>query len=113
MNEFYILDGHDPVPASKEEWEAALEIQKTATAEGHPGPWTVADTDLGGRRVRTAFTGHRFLSESGNPLFFLTQVICEELIQVDNVPRCNTWDEAMEKHHAVVSALQAGGHNNG
>ena len=26
-----------------------------------------------------------------------------------NVPRCNTWDEAVENHHAKVSALQTGG----
>ena len=112
MNEYYILDGHEPVPASKEEWEAGMKDQKAATAEGHQGLWTVADTDLGGRRVRTVFTGHRFPSESVNPLFFLTQVVCEELIELDNAPRCNTWDEAVENHHAKVSALQTGGHNN-
>ena len=112
VNEYYILDGHEPVPASKEEWEAGMKDQKAATAKGHPGPWTVADTDWGGRRVRTVFTGHRFPSESVNPLFFLTQVVCEELIEVGNVRRCNTWDEAVENHHAKVSALQTGGHNN-
>ena len=114
MNEYYILDGHEPVPASKEEWEAGMKDQKAATAEGHPGPWTVADTDLGGRRVRTVFTGHRFSRDSVDPLFFLTQVVNGELIEVDdkNIRRCNTWDEAVENHQAIVSALQTGGHDN-
>ena len=47
MNEYYILDGHEPVPASKEEWEAGMKDQKAATAEGHQGLWTVADTRFG------------------------------------------------------------------
>ena len=29
MGKYDILNGHEPVTVSKEEWEAALEIQKT------------------------------------------------------------------------------------
>ena len=113
MNEYYILDGKEPTPASKEEWEAGKEEQKAATAEGNQGPWTVAEDEVArGLRVKTVFTGHRFPSESGDPLFFLTQVVGEALIESDERYRCNTWDDAVENHHAVVSALQSGGGGN-
>ena len=112
MNEYYILDGKEPIPASKEEWEAGKEEQKAATAGGNQGPWTVAEDEVArGLRVKTVFTGHRFPSESGSPLFFLTQVVGEVLIEVGDVPRCNTWEEAVENHHAVVITLQNGGNN--
>ena len=108
MNEYYILDGHEPVPASKEEWEAGMEVQRTATDEGRRGPWTVADSYWGGYHIKTVFTGHRVSAstEPEHPSFFLTQVFRDlELVEADERYRCDTWEQATHNHVAYLKDL--------
>ena len=107
MNEFYILDGHQPFPTGKEEWKAAMEVQRTATDEGRRGPWTVADSYWGGYHIKTVFTGHRRAStEPEHPSFFLTQVFRDlELVEADERYRCDTWEQATHNHVAYLKDL--------
>ena len=106
MNEYYILDGDQPFPVSKEEWQAVMEVQRTATDEGRRAPWTVADSYWGGYHIKTVFTGHRASTETGHPSFFVTEVFRDlELVEADERYRCDTWEQATHNHVAYLNDL--------
>jgi len=101
---YYILEGHEPAPATLHEW----------------GQWfseadrRVAFTDLGYATVSTVFLGvdHRYMG-GGPPILFETMVFAnpvkgerfpEEAFDISD--RYCTWEEAEFGHVAIVTMVR-------
>jgi hypothetical protein len=93
VSDYYILDGHTPVPATLEEWAARFESSNRHVAK---------DTAPEGVLVSTVFLGldHRF-GDDGPPLLFETMIFGGE--HDEDQWRYSTWDEAVAGHAAALS----------
>jgi len=92
---FYILDGHDPIPAPDAlAWGQWLESAYDARIVGK--------TRVGDRDVSTVFIGLDHQYGSGPPLLFETLVFPE----CDDCQRYSTWDQAVAGHDATVGRLR-------
>ena len=104
LNEYYILEGKEPVPSTYENWQAELANHRTATDQEFLSTWVVAETLLGEFRVKTIFTGHNATGDNRNPQFFVTEVFRGlQMVRAEERYRANTWDEALDSHLAVVA----------
>jgi hypothetical protein len=94
---YYRLDGHEVVPASRDEFTAQFE---------DPTLRIVASDYLGEVHVSTVFLGldHAFMG--GPPLVFETMVF--GLDDGEYHWRYHTWDEAVAGHARVLAAVRDG-----
>lgn len=94
MSRWYILDGHNVVPAS---------VDRASLEKAIRTP--VAKTDLNGSHISTVFLSldHRHFGE-GPPLVFETLVIGGKL--ADEMYRYSTWEEAETGHAAMVNRVR-------
>jgi hypothetical protein len=96
MLETFILDGHEPKPASGTEWSKWFQsVERRCVA--------LTEED-GGVSIATVFFGHS-LGE-GPPLLFETMVLGGAHDQ--HQKRYSTWDDA-EKGHAEIVAMVKNG----
>jgi hypothetical protein len=92
MSQYYILDGHQPVPADLMAW--ALWFGEADRK--------VAMTDIDGVKVSTVFLGIDHSFTGGPPELFETLVFG---LDDDRCDRYATWDEAVAGHERIVAAL--------
>lgn len=99
MNDKYILNGHEVVPADLMTWSKWFEKSDR----------TVRKTTIGDVDVSTVFIGldHRF-GDAGPPLVFETMIFGGQHDEYQD--RCSTWDEA-EAMHAKACKLVTDGPN--
>jgi hypothetical protein len=96
MNEYYILDGHKPVPADLITWGKWM-----MTADRH-----VAKTMIGDVWVSTVFLGlNHAWDPSAQPLLFETMIFGGEHNQYQD--RCCTWKRAEEMHEAACALVKS------
>ncbi len=99
MSDFFILDGHTPVPATLHEWASWFEKDDRHVARTRVEP---------GFLVSTVFLGldHSF-GFGGPPLLFETMVF-GDYGEAERFPmlRYATWDEAEAGHAETVAIVQ-------
>ena len=95
MSEFYILDGHNVVPAGLMEWGAMMEGE-----DRH-----VAVTEIGTSKVSTVFLGIDHSFGVGPPMLFETMVFGGPMDQEQD--RCSTWEQAEAMHKAMCERVEA------
>lgn len=96
MSPYAILNGHEVVPVSMEEW---------ARTHHPPSIRTVAKTADGGITVSTVFLGLNHQYGDGPPLWFETMVFGGPLDEV--CERYTTWEEAEAGHREMVRRVTA------
>ncbi len=96
MSTHWILDGHEPVEATLEEWGKWF--------EGGHNYRKVALTDRGSIRISTVFLGidHDF-GGSGPPILFETMIFGGEHDEYQE--RYTTWDQAEAGHKRAVEMV--------
>ncbi len=99
-SEYYVLEGHTPVPADRETWAMYLEEDRH-----------VALTRKDGVEVSTVFLGlnHSFVGFlSAEPILFETMIFgpgySEGDDQKEYMTRCSTWEQA-ERMHAKACKI--------
>lgn len=97
MPEFYVLDGHTPVPcANAREWAMRFE---SADCQ-------VADTRIGCLRVSTVFLGidhnhaRMIYGDNSPPILFETMIFGDDYDS--HQMRCATWEQAEAMHAEAV-----------
>jgi hypothetical protein len=99
MSDFYILNGHEPIPEPDLlTWARWFE---TSVPER-----VVAQTDIPGGVVSTVFLGLNHNHGAGRPRLFETMVFIDGGDDEQTQLRCATWDEAVAQHAAVLEQLR-------
>lgn len=97
MHDFYVLDGHTPVPETNpQKWSEFFE---------NPDNRRVAMTKIKDVAISTVFLGldHSF-NPGDKPLLFETMVFGGELNEEQR--RCSTWEEAERMHARMVAEVK-------
>lgn len=97
MSDYYILEGHNAVPAAMEDWAQWV----TESNEDR----RVARESVPGCEVSTVFLGLDRSFGGGPPMLFETMVFGGPLD--GEQARYSTWDEAEAGHQAVVGRVRA------
>ena len=97
MSDYYILDGHTPVPVEMMRWAKWFE-----TADRK-----VAVTMVGDIKISTVFLGLDHSFGHGPPLLFETMIFGGP--HDEDMARYSTWDEAEAGHNKVVESVKQGG----
>lgn len=96
-SEYYVLEGHTPVPVDRETWANYFEQDRH-----------VALTKQGDVVISTVFLGLDHSFGGGEPILFETMIFGPGYSQGDDQKeyqtRCSTWDEA-EKMHAEACKI--------
>lgn len=97
---YYILDGHEPVPATFEQW-AAKNIS-------FPKEWLIARDTVGDYEISTVFLSLDRNLGSGPPILFETMIFGPEGGKLSlRTRRYPTWDAAEKGHATVVDICRA------
>ena len=97
-NQYFILQGHEPVPATMLEWAHWFENIDNRR---------VAFTDLGVATVSTVCLGMDHGWGNAPPLLFETMCFANGLEELNNAQtRCSTWEEAEMMHFEMVEKVQ-------
>lgn len=98
MSDYFILDGHTPIPVSVKEWAISFERDNRI----------VGRDQIGDILVSTVFLGlnHNF-DPDGPPLLFETMVFGLPDVG-EPCWRYHTWEEAEAAHKIIVDAVISG-----
>lgn len=101
---YYLLNGHTPVPATLDEWAAAIESRRFGE-----DVWRVDHTSLFDTcTVSTVFLGldHSLGRPGDPPELFETMVFGSGTDLDEDAYRTSTWDDAQRMHNVVVDAVR-------